>query len=970
MLENYKMNKEIITVLIDRYIKIVSCIGDPQESYKYDAITKFQENWNIDNPDFLDMFKKSFSKVGNLLQPNSWEFIYKLAEIFPNETRNMFVNLYNDNNDLEERVREFQKDSDILLTNLKQKINYNDVDAQQDESTISVYLSLNYPEKYCFYNYFYYNELKTEFNLQSFTENGFVNLQNSLPQFQEMILERDDLIKLYRSLYPKPRWDDTILIIQNILSVSYRSDLKGIYNGILRNFTRENLLFYFFNLDDFIEGFNIKEGSQKFVFNVSDKQLNFTIGQKYVWCLKSDGNDGCFKVIANGSFGHYSDKFNSATNSYLNHFKDHRELNIHRKEIDDAIINVLEKTVKSGYYKFNDPFIERMAFDKDFRSKVLDVHLTTEINTKTNYWIFQGNPNYYDVVGALKNTSITSWKVASHKDKIKIGDKFILRVTGSESGVYSLGEITSEVGKIITDEKELTFYKTQFNPNEDRVEVKITHNFVDNPILLKNIQDNSVLESLKVGNQGTNFSATKEQYEELMRLSQIKKTTMNYPLNQILFGCPGSGKTYTTKKLAVEIIEDRRFGNTKEEREEILRLYDHYLKLKQIRFTTFHQSLGYEDFIEGIKPKTIEKTVVYEVEDGIFTQIASKAQDNWLNSKSDKKNTILFEDALVKLKDEWEENISMKFPLKTKGSDFTILSFNEKNIRFTKSSGGTGHTLSFKTMKELFYGEREHTNQGVGLYYPPIIEKLTSYSADTNTSKKLDRFVLIMDEINRGNISSIFGELITLIEDDKRLGCDESIEVVLPYSKENFGVPPNLYLIGTMNTADRSVEALDTALRRRFSFVEMKADPEVLIQGHVNKGLITGTNINLIDLLKSINERIELLIDKDHQIGHSYFIGVNSLPELKYVFQNKIIPLLEEYFYGDFGKIGLVLGDEFVKTNSIQDNKKTLAKFSGYDDIEFLAEKKIYTFCDIDSMNEYVFISIYKEASALLNNVF
>lgn len=443
---------------------------------------------------------------------------------------------------------------------------------------------------------------------------------------------------------------------------------------------------------------------------------------------------------------------------------------------------------------------------------------------------------------------------------------------------------------------------------------------------------------------------------------------INYPLNQILFGCPGSGKTYSTKKLAVEIIEGRQFSKTKEDREEILKLYDRYYELKQIRFTTFHQSLGYEDFIEGIKPKTIDHKVIYEVEDGIFTKIASKAQDNWLNSQSSRQSNILFEDALTKLKDDWEEDNSIQFPLKTKGSDFTIISFNEKNLRFRKASGGTAHTLSFKTMKELFYEERKHTNHGVGIYYPSIIDKLNSYSDDTITTKTLDRYVLIMDEINRGNISSIFGELITLIEDDKRLGRKESIEVILPYSKENFGVPPNLYLIGTMNTADRSVEALDTALRRRFSFTEMKSDPQVLLSAHENGGTIPETNINLISLLETINKRIELLVDKDHQIGHSYFISVNTLPDLRYTFKNKIIPLLEEYFYGDFGKIGLVLGDRFVSASAAHENKKILANFKGYDDVDFLTDKKIYEFSDIDSMNSSDFISIYQSVSVSANN--
>ncbi len=470
-------------------------------------------------------------------------------------------------------------------------------------------------------------------------------------------------------------------------------------------------------------------------------------------------------------------------------------------------------------------------------------------------------------------------------------------------------------------------------------------------------------------NTTDNFRKIIKSLEDFLNNNKVEETpktahmsTKYHPLNQILFGCPGSGKTYSTKKLAVEIIEDRKFTNTKEDRAEIIKLYDQYTEKNQIKFTTFHQSLSYEDFIEGIKPKTVNNQVIYEIENGLFNKISQKAQDNWLNSQTKENNELSFEDALSKLQDEWVEDNDIKFPLKTKGNDFTITGFNEKNLNFRKASGGTAHTLSFNTMKELYYGKRNFTNAGVGIYYPAIIERLRSYEGDSKPSKKLDNYVLIMDEINRGNISSIFGELITLIEEDKRLGSTEKIEVNLPYSKESFGVPPNLYLIGTMNTADRSVESLDTALRRRFSFTEMKSDPEVIRTAHENRGIIQDSlNINLIELLDTINKRIELLVDKDHQIGHSYFIGVNTLSDLKVTFKNKIIPLLEEYFFGDFGKIGLVLGDQFVETNSAQDNKKILSKFKGYEDVDFLTDKKIYTFKDVDQMTANDFASIYND---------
>ena len=185
-------------------------------------------------------------------------------------------------------------------------------------------------------------------------------------------------------------------------------------------------------------------------------------------------------------------------------------------------------------------------------------------------------------------------------------------------------------------------------------------------------------------------------------------------------------------------------------------------------------------------------------------------------------------------------------------------------------------------------------------------------------------YVLIIDEINRGNVSQIFGELITLIEEDKRLGKNEALEVILPYSKEKFGVPSNLHIIGTMNTADRSVEALDTALRRRFSFVEMMPEYEELKK-------IQFDDFQLGELLKTINSRIEALLDRDHTIGHSYFINIkpNDTEALKEAFTNKIIPLLQEYFYHDYEKLALILGEGFVECIEPKESKVEFARWNG-----------------------------------------
>ncbi|WP_127137437.1 McrB family protein [Flagellimonas oceanensis] len=411
-----------------------------------------------------------------------------------------------------------------------------------------------------------------------------------------------------------------------------------------------------------------------------------------------------------------------------------------------------------------------------------------------------------------------------------------------------------------------------------------------------------------------------------------RQITMQYKaLNTILYGPPGTGKTYTTKELAVQITNPE-FSIAKDldngqKRRLILKEYDRLCEAGQIVFTTFHQSFGYEDFVEGIKPvTTADQKLIYDIKPGIFKKVCKKAEDNYLDFKKGEANEMAFDDAFEKLQEEWEENEEIKFPLKREGYDFTIIGFTEKSIQFKKSSGGTDHTLSISTLRDAYYGTREINETGVGIYYPSILKRLKSYESENNSSKKsFKNYVLIIDEINRGNVSSIFGELITLLEPDKRLGADEEILLKLPYSKdETFGVPPNLYIVGTMNTADRSVEALDTALRRRFIFKEVMPKPQLLEK-------ITYNGFNLKEVLETINDRIEALLDRDHTIGHSYFIKLKSgdVDGLSRVFKNNIIPLLQEYFYNDYEKIALVLGEGFVKEKGT--GKVNFAQFKNID---------------------------------------
>ncbi|ASO06549.1 AAA family ATPase [Arenibacter algicola] len=422
----------------------------------------------------------------------------------------------------------------------------------------------------------------------------------------------------------------------------------------------------------------------------------------------------------------------------------------------------------------------------------------------------------------------------------------------------------------------------------------------------------------------TNYSTYHERLMAIINGNQSsdKKTVnMDYPLNTILYGPPGTGKTYKTKETALKILGISTENLT---RTDIKNKYDEKAEEGRIVFTTFHQSMSYEDFVEGIKPVTInDGQLVYNVESGIFKTICKKAEDNYWDSQKGLTKELPFDKAFEMLEEEWQENEEMKFPLRTEGYDFTITGFSDRSIRFKKASGGTGHTLSISTLRDVYYGKREVKVTGVGIYYPGILAKLKSYKPEANSSEKdLKNYVLIIDEINRGNVSAIFGELITLLEPDKRLGEAEEITLKLPYSKdETFGVPPNLHIIGTMNTADRSVEALDTALRRRFVFEEVMPDPVLLKD-------ITFDGFNLEQLLTAINDRVEVLLDRDHTIGHSYFIKLKSGDRvgLSNVFKNNIIPLLQEYFYNDYEKIALVLGSGFVEEKGAK--KVTFPKYT------------------------------------------
>lgn len=539
-------------------------------------------------------------------------------------------------------------------------------------------------------------------------------------------------------------------------------------------------------------------------------------------------------------------------------------------------------------------------------------------------------------------------------------------------GIYVYCGIKRENGEIIvcigeSEDKTINYlaknkvddYNTQFN--KKTYDYKNLNNDIDLIIdkIIENMQWFAKLPLNEIQDRNDlSKSNNKEIRNDGSEMSN-KKENKNLSLNQILYGPPGTGKTYHTIDKALEILGENLESRDRDEKKA---KFDEYVKDGQIVFTTFHQSYGYEEFVEGIKPmmnnEANSQEIQYEIKDGIFKDICNRALENYENSNL---NTEELREK-IKLREKVEKFLNRLLetnePIsKTKGGNFFINSFNNNTIeiysedveRFDgifKLSLSTFITLlksniEFNSAVEMFkkvfdrdYADRTHT------YYFNLVNKFKEYEkqavlkTEDNkiSSNSLNSYIIIIDEINRGNVSKIFGELITLIEPSKRIGESEELKVTLPYSGKKFGVPKNVYILGTMNTADRSITSLDTALRRRFEFVEMMPDPDLLKNVFICKDVenpnkdedylgddakTEGFAEILQNILISINKRIEFLLDREKTIGHAFFMSeavkfnkdnwckpdkyeedwyVLSISKLKSIFQKKNHPAFARVF--------------------------------------------------------------------------
>ncbi|EAK4001698.1 AAA family ATPase [Campylobacter coli] len=560
-------------------------------------------------------------------------------------------------------------------------------------------------------------------------------------------------------------------------------------------------------------------------------------------------------------------------------------------------------------------------------------------------------------------------------------------------GIYVYCGIKRENGEIIvcigeSEDKTINYlaknkvddYNTQFN--KKTYDYKNLNNDIDLIIdkIIENMQWFAKLPLNEIQDRNDlSKSNNKEIRNDGSEMSN-KKENKNLSLNQILYGPPGTGKTYHTIDKALEIL-----GENLESRDEKKAKFDEYVKNGQIVFTTFHQSYGYEEFVEGIKPhidsEENSKEIKYEIKDGIFKELCEKALEN----RDSIKNFNFYIDKL-KEKVKIDDNNPEKY-FELPNTKYSIQYRNGKTFRIKFDDMSKNHKdypVSIDNIEKLY-----KTSNIDEIYNSAYVRAILNYLKlqGLEDYKEKDEkvnlpYIIIIDEINRGNVSKIFGELITLIEASKRIGEKEELKVTLPYSGKKFGVPKNVYIIGTMNTADRSITSLDTALRRRFEFVEMMPNSDLLNNVFICKDVenpnededylgddakTEGYAEILQNILISINKRIEFLLDREKTIGHAFFMSeavkfnknnwikpdeyeedwyVLSISKLKSIFQNKIIPLLQEYFYNDYALISAVLNDNGMIEKCEKDDKY-LQKIKNLDNVD--SEKIIYNIASFDN---------------------
>jgi 5-methylcytosine-specific restriction protein B len=888
--EEFRKNRNLIDVwekLQSAYRKHVVDTGIEEELYKWQSIHHFQSVFDITSNDFGANLKLAISKSKNLLYSNSRGYINKFAEYYPEEAKAAFIKLYDENISIEDRLRGFTNTSEQMLHKVSEKYGKT-LNHQQDERTISYYLAMQYPEKYPIFKDEIYQFLVENLKIKpKKAGEKYLHYLELAELFSETIKNDVELNGTVQNQLKDNcfKGDQAKLIFQDCLWINKRKlarenimppqDAKWheLQATAVKIDEKEAILKFFEITNQVLNELNIALDDEVLYASAIGKKIQITVGNHYLSKVE--------RVNSEVQIGAYckASTWNSVKPNYPDAQVDLKGENVWLKmnasefpieELIDDIIEVAED-LRNQYSK------------SPYRSQYKDLHndWITKISNKpelteyllADYYLLGSKWGDEEKVDDFKANGewVNGYDDGEFEDlinEISIGSKVGVKAPFTREGqsvmyIKALGIVVENQidGKTlkVNWEKDLTRFEVPFSGGYRSTVHKITRQEHILPIWF----------------EGDNKSEVNEEGVEYGK----DGIDMKYSLNTILYGPPGTGKTYRTIKIASEIVSGRQIDDY----EEAKKVFNNELG-NTIEFITFHQNYSYEDFIQGLRPDIdgVDK-LLFKRNEGVFKKLCDRARSNTIPLGTE------FGDYKVS---KWGTDVVEL----TRGKDNSIRYVPQQLIQDLMRGLKSG-LITLEDISNRRNGDKhiaEVINSRVEKYYFGIDASLVAiceYLSNHRTNK--NNYVLIIDEINRANISRVFGELITLIEEDKRLGSELHIPATLP-SGESFSVPKNLYILGTMNTADKSIALLDIALRRRFTFEAMYP--------------CNGLDEDLIhdkEVLDSINEQIVKKKGHDFQVGHSYFMGNGY--DLVGSMNRKVIPLLLEYFMNDEKEVKEIL---------------------------------------------------------------
>ncbi|MFA5617342.1 MAG: AAA family ATPase [Syntrophorhabdaceae bacterium] len=961
-----RLHNDPIQDMVDKYKEHIKNGGLTDELYKWELVGKYFGRPNINAENFYgEIADIDFS---NLIYHLSYAVMKELAQKRSEEYRDCYKTLFNESIPLNDRIQSFSNN----ISNIYKEFGYeNNVSHHHDERAIATILTYHNPEKYTIYKDSFYRAYCKYLGIDSQKKgkkySHYLVLINEL--VQDYIIEDKELLELINKHLDASMYQDEnhMILAQDILFQMFdkiEETNYWIFQGNPNVFDFETAL-----RKELITDWTVI--AHKNEINIGDKIILWITGN----------NAGCYALAEVTS---KPQKKMSSPDDNLWKEKKLNNLKVDIKITHNLIDNPILKSTVESLEELKNLKVGNQG--TNFTAQKHEYETFAKLSktiSKKKYWLYAPGENAnkweefhkkgimaiaWPELGDLKkyktpkeiekellkhhpekkrsfNDALANFEFAN---KISVGDIVIVK-KGSKLllgyGVVESDYYYDQKEEFYTAIRKVSWIKKgEWDPKHSLVQKTLT-DITDYP---------------------TEHPGYENYYERLMgtmgaeEMKKITVNTIHLPLNTILYGPPGTGKTYQLKNKYFKYFTDDRATQTKEEfNNEFIKDFSWWEVISLVLLDGNRMKVS--DIIEhpltkakinissGKTPRNTIWATLQERTKNECPNVNNKYRYSPQLFWKDEKGYWSVDEAVV------ENELPEFINLLNKYTSWKPETTSKKRYVFTTFHQSFSYEDFIEGIKPKIVNEEgiEETKQIVYEIKPGLFKEIVQKAENDPENDH----AIFIDEINRGNIANVFGELITLIENDKRKGCKNELSATLPYSGEEFSVPKNLYIIGTMNTADRSVEVLDTALRRRFSFLEMNPKPELLAEPEYQCD-----GIDLETLLKTINARIEKLMDKDYCIGHSYFMTIenkqNPLKELRHIFNNKIIPLLQEYFYGDWGKIMLVLGSAFVeKVNERVDFLAT----EQYDDNELYEEKPIYRFTDSETWNMATFIGIYEK---------